>query len=73
MSVIEMISVISSNVQSIGYDVSTRTLRVCFNNNATYDYHDVGQMEYEALKSAPSIGSYLNRHIKNTYAYERVG
>lgn len=73
MPEIQLIPVISSNVQSIGYDEQTQTLRVCFNNNAIYDYHNVSQMEFEALKSAPSVGSYLNRHIKNSYPYERVG
>lgn len=73
MSEIAMIPVESSNVESIGYDEGTQTLRIKFLSGATYDYKNVLAMEYEQLKNAPSIGSYLNRNIKGNYAYEKVG
>ncbi|MCG2821287.1 MAG: KTSC domain-containing protein [Candidatus Atribacteria bacterium] len=28
--------------------------------------------EFEGLKNAPSIGSYLHRNYKNVYPYERI-
>lgn len=73
MSEIEMISVVSSNVDSIGYDPKTQTLRVRFNNGSVYEYMNVSAMEFEQLKTAPSIGSYLNRNIKGNYPYQKVG
>ncbi len=73
MSEIPMIPVESSNVEKIGYEESTQTLRVRFLNGSEYDYKNVPIMEFEQLKNAQSVGSYLNRNIKGNYAYERVG
>lgn len=73
MSEIVMIPVVSSNVESIGYDEATQTLRVRFLNGSEYDYKNVPIMEFEQLNNAQSVGSYLNRNIKGNYAYEKVG
>lgn len=73
MSEISMAAVESSNVESIGYDESAQILRVKFISGGTYDYKNVPVMEYEQLKNASSIGSYLNRNIKGSYAYDKVG
>lgn len=73
MSEIPMISVESSNVEKIGYEESTQILRVKFLNGSVYDYKNVPIMEFEQLKNAQSIGSYLNRNIKGNYPYEKVG
>jgi hypothetical protein len=73
MSQIEMIPVSSSNVESIGYDASTQTLQVKFLNGGLYLYRNVPPMIYEQLSVAPSIGSYLNRNIKGSYPYEKIG
>ena len=69
---VEMFPVSSSNVGSIGYKESTQTLYVRFLNNTTYIYKGVPGAEFEGLKSASSIGSYLHRNIKNLYPYERI-
>ena len=37
-----------------------------------YTYISVPIHEFESLRDAPSLGSYLNRHFKNVYPYERV-
>ncbi len=73
MAEIVMIAVVSSNVESIGYDEGTQTLRVRFLNGSEYDYKNVPVMEFEQLKNAQSVGSYMNRNIKGSYAYEKVG
>jgi hypothetical protein len=70
---VEMISVSSSNVESIGYDENSQILYVRFLNNSTYIYKGVPPVEFEGLKSAPSVGSYLHRNIKNLCPYERIG
>jgi len=72
MSEIEMIPVSSSNVESIGYDEATQCLRVKFLNGSLYEYRNVPIMEFEALRCAPSVGSYLNAGIKKSYPCERI-
>lgn len=70
---IDMIQVSSSNVESIGYDENSQILRVRFLTGATYDYINVPEFEFEQLKVAASVGSYLHRNIKNVYPYQRIG
>jgi hypothetical protein len=72
MEDIKMIPVASSNVESIGYDENDQVLRIRFLNGNTYDYKNVPIMEFERLKMAHSIGSYLHRNIKFNYPYEKV-
>ena len=73
MCEIEMIPVVSSNVESIGYKEETQILRVKFLNGASYEYKNVPLMEFEQLNNASSVGSYLNRNIIHNYPYEKVG
>jgi hypothetical protein len=63
----------SSNIEAVGYDVDSQTLRIWFLNGSIYDYLGVSNLEFEALRDAPSVGSYLYRNIKGQYAYEKVG
>jgi len=72
MNLPEMIPVQSSNVAAVGYDEVTRTVFVQFLNGTVYIYKDVSQFEFENLKTASSVGSYLHRNFKNVYAYERI-
>ena len=62
----------SSNLAEVGYDLPTQTLEVCFKSGRTYQYFDVPEHIYEALKSAGSPGGYLSREVKGTYRYARV-
>ena len=62
----------SSNVASIGYDVTSQTLEVEFNNGPVYQYFDVPQAVYEAFMQASSKGGFLAQHIKDHFRYERV-
>ena len=72
MSLPEMISVESSNVEKIGYDKEAQTAYVRYLNGSLYIYKGVPLLEFENLKDAPSIGSYLHRNFKNLYPYERI-
>lgn len=67
-----MIDVSSSNIQSVGYDEKTETVCVRFLNGSLYVYRGVPIHEFEGLKDAPSVGSYLHRNFKNVYPYERI-
>lgn len=73
MSVPEMIPVSSSNIESIGYDEQKQQVYVRFLNGCLYVYKGVPLHEYENLRDAPSLGSYLHRNYKNVYPYERIG
>jgi hypothetical protein len=73
MNIPTMISVQSSNIAALGYDEQNQIAYVRFNNGSTYIYKGVSQAEFNNLKNAPSIGSYLNRNFKNIYSYERIG
>ncbi len=66
-----MIPVDSSNVAEIGYD-DNETLYIKYLNGSLYIYKGVPLIEFEQLKVAPSIGSYLHRNIRNMYPYERI-
>lgn len=68
----EMYLVSSSNVAALGYDQENQIMYVRFQNGTLYSYSGVPEYEFEALKNAPSIGSYLNRNFKNIYPYERI-
>ena len=68
-----MVPVSSSNLAAVGYDPPTETLRVEFLNGSLYEYKAVPQGVYDELMAAPSHGSYFNRFIRNSYAYERIG
>lgn len=70
---IEKNFVSSSNVEAVGYDEATQTVRVWFLNGSVYDYGNVNILEYEALRDAPSVGSYLHRNFKGQYPYQKVG
>lgn len=73
MSVPEMIPVSSSNIESIGYDKQNEQVYVRFLNGSLYVYKGVPLHEFENLRDAPSLGSYLHRNYKNVYPYERIG
>ena len=72
MSLPEMQSVSSSNISAVGYDVENQMVYVQFLDGALYVYKGVTEYEFENLRTAPSVGSYLNRNYKNVYPYERV-
>jgi hypothetical protein len=63
----------STNVRSIGYDVTAGTLEVEFHSGEIYQYLNVPETAYAALMRAPSKGRYLNDHIKDRYRYRKVG
>ncbi len=68
----EMIVVQSSNIESVGYDENDQEVYVKFLNGSVYVYRGVPLHDFEGLRDAPSVGSYLHRNFKNVYAYERI-
>ena len=68
----EMHNVNSSNVAAVGYDKANLIVYVKFLNGTTYIYKGVPKAEFENLRTASSVGSYLNSYYKDVYPYERV-
>lgn len=67
MIAMDMQPVNSSNINSVGYDIRTKTLRIEFHGGSIYEYYNVPEHVYAALMSAPSHGSYFHQNIKNNY------
>lgn len=63
--------VVSSQIDSIAY--STYKLFVKFKNGTIYSYEGVPHHLYEQMKTAESVGKFLNQHIKGVYQYEKIG
>ncbi len=72
MSMPEMQPVSSSNIAAVGYDAENENVYVQFLDGSTYAYKGVQEHEFENLRTASSVGSYLNRNYKNVYPYERM-
>lgn len=63
----EMIRVNSSAITAVGYDQSTRRMRITFEQGDSYDFCAVPHHVYEALMRASSKGAYYNDHIRDRY------
>ena len=68
----EMLFVVSSNIERIGYDPNSNTLRVEFKSNRTYDYSNVPENVFSELKSASSVGSYHAKNIRNIFPHTEI-
>jgi len=72
MSIPQMYPVSSSNISAVGYDADNQWVYVQFLDGSVYAYKGVSEPEYENLRMAPSVGSYLNRNFKNVYPYQKA-
>lgn len=62
----------SSVVAHIHYDPGASILRVIFVSGMVYDYKNVPEDVYEAMKKSGSKGTYLNKQIKGHYEFEKI-
>lgn len=62
----------SSNLASVGYSQSSRTLEVEFKGGSVYHYFEVPADIHEGLMKAASKGKYLDARVKGTYRYKKV-
>ena len=70
----ELVSVESSNVDAIGYDAERKVLIVRFKGNGSiYEYEEVSSDKHSRLMAADSKGGFLNREIKGSHSYRKVG
>ena len=62
----------STVVAAIKYYPDKKVLRVIYLSGSIYDYKDVPENIYTAMKSSGSKGGYLNRFIKGKYDFSKV-
>lgn len=65
-------SVKSDALVTVGYDHAYKELRLAFRNEAAYAYFAVPVAVYQGLLEAPSKGSFFNRVIRGRFFYRRV-
>jgi hypothetical protein len=63
----------STVIKTIRYDPHTHTLRVVYVSGMEYDYMEVPEEVYEAMKNSGSKGTFLNTKIKGKYEFKKVG
>lgn len=64
-------SVISSAINSIGYDPESEILEIEFAGGTAYEYYDVPHQVYDEMMHAESLGAYINETIvRGGYAYQ---
>lgn len=70
MNTPNMISVVSTDLASVGHDGQNLFIR--FNSGPTYIYSNVPESIFRELLVAPSKGKYFHRFIKNAYTGHRI-
>jgi hypothetical protein len=68
----EMQMVDSSNVEAVGYDPEEREIYVRFLGGRTYAYGEADERTFDELRTADSVGSYLNRVLKPNHPYREL-
>ena len=62
----------SSNISTVGYDETSQTLEIEFNNGGIYQYFDVPVAQYVELMRSESVGTYFSANIRAMYRYARL-
>lgn len=70
MNTPDLSAVKSSNIQSVGY--AAGSLFVRFNSGTLWRYDEVPNTIFQAMKSAPSVGSYFFKNVKGKFKAEVV-
>ena len=62
----------SSVIRAIRYDEKQKRLIVTFTSGKTYAYEGVPKTVHEALQTAPSVGAFFNKSIRDRYPFEEI-
>ncbi|MEO6636969.1 MAG: KTSC domain-containing protein [Ginsengibacter sp.] len=62
----------SSVISAMEYYNVSATLQIVFIPGTIYDYKNIPEEIYSAMKTSSSKGTYLNQHIKGRYDFEKV-
>ena len=69
---IDLTPVKSSQIESIGYDVASKTLAIKFNSGGLYHYSGVSAADFKSFKNAKSIGSHFGYFIRNAFKHTKI-
>jgi hypothetical protein len=72
MKQIKMTTVMSSQIESVGYDEDDEILYIEFKKGTVYKYLDVPKSLYNQLIKNDSIGSFFTHNIKFSFEYEKL-
>lgn len=67
-----MVSVSSSQIAQVGYNVASSKMRVLFNSGGLYEYSDVPQDVYSNIVNGVSPGGVFHSTVKGAYSFERL-
>ena len=70
MTALEQVA--SSCLSDVGYNHCARVLMLEFQHGGIYYYSDVPPFIYEGLMTAPSLGRFFQRYIRQEYRFERM-
>ena len=68
-----MTEVNSSNISHIGYDESTKTLKVRFKKGGEYHYLEVPKEIHDQLMTSKSIGAFFAKSVRSAYKFNKAG
>lgn len=63
----------SSVIARVKYDKQSHTLRVIYVSGIMDDYENVPEEVYNAMNTASSKGTFLNKYIKGKYEFKKIG
>lgn len=69
---IKLVKIVSSNLDSIGFDDLYNILYVQFKNSSLYCYFDVDKYVYDSFLASSSKGKFFEQNIKTSYKFERI-
>jgi hypothetical protein len=72
---INMYKVASSNLAAVGYNATSKVLRVIFNGGSSYLYFGVEPIVWDALCKSQSKGRFLTENVtkrKDKYKYIKI-
>ena len=64
--------VASSNINAIGHDPATNTLRIEFKGGGAYEYAGVPAAAHADLMAADSKGQHFHQHIRGRFTHRKV-
>ena len=62
----------SSVISAMHYYPDKKLLKVTYVSGSVYDYKNVPEKIYAAMKNAKSKGTFLNKRIKGRYEFDKI-
>ncbi|KJV34733.1 KTSC domain-containing protein [Luteibacter yeojuensis] len=63
----------SSVIAAVGYDADLKVLELKFTSGACYRYTQVDELLHARLMTAPSLGRFFDREIRDLKPSEQIG